>query len=121
MPDAEPPEDPTHEALTAAEAFEEFERPLWAYYLAPTRDDVSEALYACEEAVREGRRPTAEEITEARRALDDARKLVEEHYAALASAVEPWDDGVGRSVPYRALIEQLQDADYTVEKSHGRR
>lgn len=116
MPDADPPEDPAHEPLSAAEAFEEFERPLWAYYLAPTRDDVSEALYACEEAVRDGRRPTAAEVDEARQALDAARELVESHYAELATGTEAWAEGVSNAAPYGAMREQLEAAGYRVEK-----
>lgn len=105
------------EPLPAAERYETFETCLWAYYLAPVRDEASSALYALEEAVRDGRRPSASEVRAARRSLNTARALVERHYASLASGVEPWGSGVGGKVPYGALKRQLEAAGYTVERA----
>lgn len=81
-----PPEAPAHEPLPAAEAWETFEPLLWAYALAKIRQDIPEAIYPLEEAVREGRRPAPEDVRDAWQALLAAEELVEEYYAPLAGA-----------------------------------
>lgn len=100
--------------LSSADAWEQFETLVWSHALAPRRADVADALHALEERVRDQERPTADEVQEARRALDRARALVEDQYADLADGVGPWDDGAGVTVPHGALVSQLEDSGYSV-------
>lgn len=105
-----------HEPLTDAEAWAAFGTRVYCHVLEPARQAANEALGDLADAVHDGRRPTAAQVRGARRALDEARDLVETHYAALAPGVDPWVDGVGGRVPYRALREQLEAAGYTVTR-----
>jgi hypothetical protein len=72
------------EALPPAEAWLVFRRSLWAYYMAYVRQEAGEAVHALEARVRDGERPTREEVRDARRAVRDLEDLVDQ-YAVLAS------------------------------------
>lgn len=73
------------EPLPPAEAWATFDPLLWAYALASIRQETADALGELEDAVRDGRRPTPEEIDRARGALQEAESLVEEYYVPLAA------------------------------------
>jgi len=100
------------EPIPPAELWDASERYLWAYVLAEHRQTADDALYALEDAVRDGRRPTAAEITQAREAFDQARALLEDYYADLAADVAPWDAGVGGRVPYGVMRDQLDERNH---------
>lgn len=103
------------EPLPAEELVDEFLTPLWAWVLEPAGSDAGEAMGELADTVHDGRRPTAEQVRTARRALDRAREVLEDRYAALAEGVEPWGDGIGRTAPTGAVRERLEGAGYTVE------
>ena len=50
---------------------------------------VSEAFYSLIDAYESGKEPTEEEIREARMAMNEARRFLEE-FAAPSAGVEPW-------------------------------
>lgn len=102
--------------LPPSVAWATFGSLVWSHVLAPCRQDVAEALHDLEAAVKAGERPQASDVREARRALDEARALVEEQYADLADDVDTWGSGAGRTVPHGVLAEQLEDHGYTVRR-----
>jgi len=105
---------PDRAPLPVREAWQQFQLPVRSWILAPRRQAVNDALYALEDAIANGERPTAEEVRTARTELDLARELVEEHHAALARDVDSWGDGAGMTVSHGVLADQLEAAGYTV-------
>lgn len=99
------------EDLPAPEAWAQFDDLLWAHVLAATADEPSEVLRELAADVQDGQRPSAGQVQDARRALDHARELVEEHYAELADGTEPWADGPPSTVPFGVMRECLEDFD----------
>lgn len=76
----------SHDGLPPAEAWDAFEGLLWSHALAWTRQEVTDALAECEEAVRDGRRPTGEQIRTARHALEQGEALVDRYEAVATEA-----------------------------------
>lgn len=104
------------EPLPASEAWDEFATLVYCHALEPARQEVGRAMGHLADAIRDETRPTAEQVREARRALDNARALVEDHYADLAVGVEPWGEGAGSTTPYGVFQEQLERHGYDVTR-----
>jgi hypothetical protein len=68
------------EDLPPGKAWEQFSDFLWPYGLAWVHQEVTDALYSLEEAVRNDQRPTQAEIERAERALSNAQMLLGDHF-----------------------------------------
>ena len=79
--------------------------------------ELQDAIWPIEEALQEGRAVDETAIREARRALDQLRRNVEDYAAPLADGdVEPWDAGAGSTVPHGVMADHLERYGYEVDR-----
>jgi hypothetical protein len=95
--------------------WENIGRDLAAQESGRRRADVEEEFHSLERALREGDDIDADDIEDARHALNALRRLLEDQLAPLAG-VEPWGSSPP-SMPYGAAREHYHSGDCDASKS----
>jgi len=67
-------------------------------------NDVEAALFDLAETFQFGEEPTPDQVLNARRALDQARRVLEDRVVPVVDGVEPWDRPI-MCMPYGAVRE----------------
>jgi hypothetical protein len=79
--------------------------------LGESRRDVEDAFFDLEEALRDGEDLDADDVTDARMALNRARRALEEHVATVTDGTGAWGDPVP-TIPYQdTRVVARSDAD----------
>ncbi|MFY4815739.1 hypothetical protein ACOJIV_24085 [Haloarcula sp. AONF1] len=93
---------------TDPDRWERIGRDLAAQECGRRRAAVDDELYALERTIREGDDVDAEDIEDARHALNALRRLLEDQLAPVAG-VEPW--GSPPDMPYGAVVKHYRTDD----------